>query len=81
MTHKLYAKIKRTSKYFCQNEWAKRRGELPFPVQIVPHPQEDYWVQGDPVGWYRLSDVNLYLIENGYEIKLAIVDVKRKKAK
>ena len=51
----LYAKIKKTSRYFSQNKTAEMHGELPFPVSIDPdkcydRAGDDYAVQGGPGG-------------------------------
>ena len=65
----LYAKIKRTSQYFTQNEYAKRDGQFPFRVTF----QSDtggYVVKGGPGGCYRLRDVNLFVIVNGLEVRI-----------
>jgi hypothetical protein len=72
----LYATIRRSSKYYHQNEWAKRLGSFPFPVNIMSEPNDDYCVCSSFEN-YRLSDLNLYLIENGYLVKLAYVNRKR----
>lgn len=68
----LYAKIKRSSKYFVQNDWAENDPfyGLPFAVEIDPeclHPvsksavHDDYCVKGGPGGQYQLRDVNLFM--------------------
>ena len=47
----LYAKIKRNSKYYGQNQMAKMDGEFPFPVTITNVNDPDcYFVQGGPGG-------------------------------
>lgn len=70
----LYAKIKPTSKYFLQNDWAMaeaaRWGGFPFMVRIDPAYGE-YCVQGGPGGQYRLEDVNLFVVENGRELQIS----------
>lgn len=70
----IYAKIKRSSKYYHQNEWAKadpsRWGGYPFPIYIEAGDPMGYVVQGGPGGQYRLSDVSLYVIEDGHALKL-----------
>jgi len=70
----LFAKIKRSSKYANQNDWAaaepKRWGGFPFKVRIEPAYGE-YCVQGGPGGQYRLADVNLYVVEDGVELKIS----------
>lgn len=75
MAQQLYAKIKKSSKYFDQNWYAERNPERwgwPFAVQVCPDNPDPagYIVQGGPGGQYRLSDVNLYVIESGHEIKI-----------
>ena len=71
----LYAKIKRSSKYCYQNDRAiadpKRWGGFPFPVFVEAGDPMGYIVQGGPGGQYRLSDVRLYVIENGRELKIS----------
>ncbi len=69
----LYAKIKKSSKYYNQNSWAQAEPERwgwPFRVHIIAAPG-DYCVQGGPGGQYRLADVNLYVIDDGREMKIA----------
>lgn len=68
MAQQLYAKIKKSSKYFYQNEYAKERGTFPFPVKIRGY-HGDYCVKAD-IGDYRLRDVSLFVIADGEEIKL-----------
>lgn len=65
MEQQLYAKIKRSSKYYSQGDGA------PFEVLIVPGDPCGYVVMGGPGGQYRLSDVNLFVIENGQRLKIA----------
>jgi hypothetical protein len=62
----LYAKIKRSSKYYGQGE----RGAL-FEVFVEAGHAEAYVVQGGPGGQYRLSDVNLFVVEDGREMRIA----------
>lgn len=67
----LHAKIKPSSKYSFQNKWAEAEGPLPFPVTIDPEPAvTGYCVLGGPGGRYRLSDVEIFIIENGRELKI-----------
>lgn len=63
---KIYAKIKRTSKYYGQSE----PGAL-FPVFVVAGWRDGYVVQGGPGGQYRLRDVNLYVIQDGREMRIS----------
>lgn len=62
----LYAKIKRSSKYYGQGE----KGEL-FEVFVEAGNPAAYLVQGGPGGQYRLSDVNLYIVEDGREVRIS----------
>ncbi len=67
----LYAKIKRNSKYYGQNQMAKMDGEFPFPVTITNVNDPDcYFVQGGPGGQYRLADVNLFIKEKDMEVRI-----------
>lgn len=70
----IYAKIKRSSKYYNQNEWAaaepKRWGGFPFKVRVDPAYGE-YCIQGGPGGQYRMADVNLYVVEDGRELRIS----------
>lgn len=62
----LYAKIKRSSKYYGQTN----PGEL-FPVYVVAG-AGDYHVQGGPGSQYRLKDVNLYVVDtDGVEVRIS----------
>ncbi len=63
----LYAKIKRSSKYFGQTG----RNEI-FPVRVMnTQIYGEYNVQGGPGGQYRLSDVNLFVIHGGHPQRIA----------
>lgn len=64
----IYARIKPRSKYYGQGE----RDAL-FPVYIEALDfAEAYAVQGGPGGQYRLSDVNLFIVdENGREMRIS----------
>lgn len=72
---RLYAKIRKSSKYYDQNDLAKadpeRWGGFPFPVYIEVGDPDGYVVQGGPGGQYRLSDVDLYVAENGRAMKIS----------
>lgn len=61
----LYARIKKTSKYFGQGE----PGAL-FPVFIDAATKWEYRVIGGPGGQYRLADVDLFVVDG--EDKLQI---------
>lgn len=70
----LYAKIRPESKYFHQNKSAERDPERwgwPFRVRIVGGAQSGYLVKGGPGGQYRLGDVDLFVIEDGVEVKIS----------
>lgn len=72
MSQQLYAKIKRSSKYFCQNQSAIDNGYgLPFKVTVHVMPPEAYCVSGGPGGSYRLRDVNLFVMEDGKQVRIA----------
>ncbi|ACB28234.1 hypothetical protein [Methylobacterium radiotolerans] len=61
MATQLFAKIKKSSKFYHQNAWAKAQGRFPFPVEV----QQDalgYVIKGGPGGQYRVRDVNLFAI-------------------
>ena len=65
----IFAKVKRNSKYYYQNESAKKNGEFPFAVNIIKA-RDGYDVNGGPGGQYRLSDVNLFVIASEREIRI-----------
>ena len=65
----LYAKIKKSSKYYYQNDFAKERNQFPFQVKIRGEAW-DYCVKAD-IGEYRLRDVSIFVIVDGAEIKLS----------
>ena len=62
----LYAKIKRSSKYYGQGE----RGAL-FEVFVEAGNPAAYLVQGGPGGQYRLADVNLFIVDDGREVRIS----------
>lgn len=62
----LFARIKRSSKYYGQTE----RGAL-FEVYIRPGDPAQYLVQGGPGGQYRLADVNLFILADGQHVKIS----------
>lgn len=66
----LYAEIKKSSKYAHQVSWAKSQGEYPFPVRVMNDRGGEYCVAGGPGGQYRLSDVNLYVIQDGKKLRI-----------
>ena len=61
----IYAKIKKSSKYYGQGD-----GGL-FEVFVEAGNREAYVVQGGPGGQYRLTDVNLYIVEDGSELRIS----------
>lgn len=61
----IYAKIKRTSKYYGQGP----KGAL-FPV-FIEHGTYEYVVQGGPGGQYRLRDVSLFVVDDGHAIRIS----------
>lgn len=69
MGQDIYAKIKRSSKYYGQGE----RGAL-FQVRIVGPSEtyDNYLAIGGPGGRYRLADVNLFVIDMaGKEVRIS----------
>jgi hypothetical protein len=62
----LYAQIKRTSKYYGQTD----KGAL-FEVYVIAGCADGYVVQGGPGGQYRLRDVNLYVVDEGREMRIS----------
>jgi hypothetical protein len=62
----LYAKIKRSSKYYGQTE----HGAL-FEVFVEAGNPAAYLVQGGPGGQYRLADVNLFIVDDGREVQIS----------
>lgn len=71
LPQQIYAKIKRSSKYYGQTE-----PNQPFPVHIVAktnesHDGSDYIVKGGPGGQYRLADVSLFIIQSGHEQRIS----------
>lgn len=74
MATKLYAEIRKDSKYYSQNDDAKRLGHgLPFPVK-VESPCADwdvYVVKGGPGEQYRREDVHLYIKDGGKLVQVS----------
>lgn len=62
----LFAKIKRSSKYYGQGE----RGAL-FEVFVEAGNPAAYLVQGGPGGQYRLSDVNIFVVQGEREVRIS----------
>jgi len=66
----LYAEFKRSSPYLRQIERCRNsRHGYPFKVRITADPR-GLVVKGGLSGHYRLSEVNLYVIEKGVKIRL-----------
>ena len=61
----LYAKIKKTSKYYRQNDWYDI---TPFPVLITGKPH-DYGVHSDQ-NKYCLRDVDLFVVNDGVSTQI-----------
>lgn len=62
---RLYAVIKRSSKYYGQTE----KGEM-FPVFVEAGHPDAYVVKGGPGGQYRLADVNLYIASGNNALRI-----------
>lgn len=62
----LYAKIKRSSKYYGQTGKCAL-----FPVYVIHGGAGGYVIQGGPGGQYRLEDVNLFVVDDGREMRIA----------
>ncbi len=72
MSTQLYAKIKKSSKYFGQGDGK----EFPITVLASGGASGDYLISGAPgefvaLNQYRLIDVNLYVAANDKFIKIA----------
>lgn len=66
----LYAEIKKSSRYACQAEFCRNSPYgYPFKVRIVGD-LLGYVVKGGIGGQYRITDVNIYVIEDGKKIRL-----------
>jgi len=74
MPQQIYAKIKKSSKYYDQNSYAQgntSRWGWPFLVNIISGGPTAYVVIGGPGGRYRLADVNLFIIDDdGIEMRI-----------
>lgn len=62
----LHAKIIKSSKYYGQGE-----KDALFEVYVRAGAELSYVVQGGPGGQYRLSDVHLYIVDEGREMRIA----------
>lgn len=59
----LYAEIKKSSKYAHQAVQAQRQG-MPYPFQVhIEDDKDGYVVLGGYGGFYRLEDVDLFVID------------------
>ncbi|KGD57289.1 hypothetical protein DP49_3986 [Burkholderia pseudomallei] len=66
MSQQIYAKIKRTSKYYGQTKPGER-----FPVHVEQQGEWEYSVHGNQNA-YRLRDVNLFVVgKDGRELKIS----------
>lgn len=66
MSQQIYAKIKKSSKYYGQTRLGAR-----FPVHIEHQGEWEYTVHGNQ-NYYRLRDVNLFVVgEDGRELRIA----------
>lgn len=59
----LHARIKKSSEYAHQTDQL-------FPVRVGRAPYGNYTVKGGPGGVYRMSDVELYVIDDGKQYRL-----------
>ncbi|AMR80228.1 hypothetical protein [Cupriavidus nantongensis] len=67
MAQQIYARIKRTSKYYGQTE----KGAM-FPVQLDPHKGKSEYVVHGNSNDYRLADVQLFIVGgDGTELRIA----------
>jgi hypothetical protein len=68
----LFAEIKKSSKYAHQADWC-RNGTYGYPFRVVVEADGagDYIVHGGPGGRYRLSDVNLYVMNGGKKTRIS----------
>jgi len=66
MSQQIYAKLKKSSKYYGQTEPGER-----FAVHIAHQGELEYVVQGNNNN-YRLADVNLFVMnDEGVELRIA----------
>lgn len=66
----LYAEIKKSSKYAHQAQMCRDQG-FGYPFKVSIHQDAcGYQVKGGVGGQYRLTDVNLYVIENDKQIRI-----------
>lgn len=69
----IYAKIKQRSVWYAQKKYCIADPLIgwPFPVKINPSAKQGHYIEGGFGGCYRLSDVNLFVIEDGKELRIA----------
>lgn len=60
----VFARLRKSSKYYYQKRFAKDRGEYPFRVTLRENYGDEYVVKGGPGGQYRLCDVDLFVIRD-----------------
>lgn len=60
----VFARLRKSSKYYYQKRFAKDRGEYPFRVTLRENYGDEYVVKGGPGGQYRLSDVDLFVVRD-----------------
>lgn len=74
MSTQLYARIKRTSHYAHQNDHRDFGSHFPIAIGLSDHEwdKDQYIVKGGVGGQYKLSDVNLFVINphNGKFIRI-----------
>lgn len=67
----LFAEIKKSSKYAHQADWCRNSPcGYPFRVRIEVDSLDDFIVKGGVGGRYRISDLNLYLMDGGKKIRV-----------
>lgn len=71
MSQQIFAKIKKSSKYYAQQPMSSAAKPVAFEVFLDAQTLGAYVVHGRP-GQYRLVDVNLFVVcESGRELKIA----------
>lgn len=73
MSQQIYAKIKEDSEWYGQKQACIDSAFIgwPFPVFIYPTGSRGYLVEGGIGGCYRLSDLDLFIVENGKELRIS----------
>lgn len=68
---RLFARIRKSSKYAYQNRMAEEHGwGLPFAVSVEPA-EDGYVISGGPGGRYRKQDVILIVMVDGLEVAIS----------